>query len=62
MVGVPEHLIMAQVGHKKSDTTKKHICIPNRWEENVAMKLGLEETSLCAPELAKFSGVTAYPS
>ena len=41
MVGVPEHLIMAQAGHKKSDTTKKYIRIANKWTDNAAMKLGL---------------------
>lgn len=39
IVGVPEHLIMAQAGHKKSDTTKKYIRIANKWQENAAMKL-----------------------
>lgn len=41
MVGVPEHLIMAQAGHKKSDTTKKYIRIANKWTDNAAIKLGL---------------------
>jgi integrase len=41
MVGVPEHLIMIQAGHKKSDTTKKYIRIANKWTENAAIKLGL---------------------
>jgi len=39
--GVPEHLIMAQAGHKKSDTTKKYIRIANKWKDNAAIKLGL---------------------
>lgn len=39
--GVPEHLIMAQAGHKKSDTTKKYIRIANKWTENAAIKIGL---------------------
>lgn len=41
MVGVPEHLIMIQAGHKKSDTTKKYIRIANKWTDNAAIKLGL---------------------
>lgn len=39
--GVPEHLIMAQAGHKKSDTTKKYIRIANKWTDNAAIKIGL---------------------
>ena len=39
--GVPEHLIMAQAGHKKSDTTKKYIRIADKWTENAAIKIGL---------------------
>jgi integrase len=41
MQGVPEHLIMAQAGHKKSDTTKKYIRTANKWKENAAIKIGL---------------------
>jgi site-specific recombinase XerD len=41
MQGVPEHLIMAQAGHKKSDTTKKYIRIANKWKDNAAIKIGL---------------------
>lgn len=41
MVGVPEHLIMAQTGHKKRDTLDKYIRIANKWTNNAAMKLGL---------------------
>jgi integrase len=41
MQDVPEHLIMAQAGHKKSDTTKKYIRIANKWKENAAIKIGL---------------------
>lgn len=41
MQGVPEHLIMAQAGHKKSDTTKKYIRIANKWTDNAAIKIGL---------------------
>lgn len=41
IVGVPEHLIMAQAGHKKSDTTKKYIRIANMWQDCAAIKLGL---------------------
>jgi integrase len=41
MVGVPEHLIMAQTGHKKRDTLDKYIRIANKWTDNAAMKLGL---------------------
>jgi integrase len=41
MAGVPEHLIMAQAGHKKSDTTKKYIRIANKWIDNAAIRLGL---------------------
>lgn len=38
---VPEHIIMRQTGHKKSDTIKKYIRIGNRWRENAATKVGL---------------------
>ena len=41
IAGVPEHLIMSQAGHKKSDTTKKYIRIANKWTENAAIKIGL---------------------
>lgn len=41
MLGVPEHLIMAQAGHKKSDTTKKYIRITNKWKDNAAIQIGL---------------------
>ena len=39
--GVPEHIIMRQTGHKKSDTIKKYIRIGNMWQENAASKVGL---------------------
>lgn len=38
---VPLHLIMAQVGHTKIETTLKYIRIANKWKENAAMKIGL---------------------
>lgn len=41
LVGVPEYQIMAQAGHKKSDTTKKYIRLANKWNDNAAIKLGL---------------------
>lgn len=41
LAGVPEHLIMEQTGHKKSDTVKKYIRIANKWKENATLKLGL---------------------
>jgi site-specific recombinase XerD len=39
--GVPEHIIMKQTGHKKSDTIKKYIRLGTVWEENAAYKVGL---------------------
>ena len=39
--GVPEHAIMAQTGHKKSDTIKKYIRETDKWKNNAAMRLGL---------------------
>lgn len=39
--GVPEHVIMAHTGHKKSDTLKKYIRETNKWKNNAATKLGL---------------------
>lgn len=39
--GVPEHLIMAQTGHKKRDTLDKYIRRTNRWQDNAAIKIGL---------------------
>lgn len=39
--GAPEHSIMAQTGHKKSDTLKKYIREADKWKNNAAMKLGL---------------------
>lgn len=39
--GVPEHAIMNQTGHKKSDTLKKYIREVNKWKNNASMKLGL---------------------
>lgn len=39
--GVPEHVIMAHTGHKKSDTLKKYIRQTNKWKDNAATKLGL---------------------
>lgn len=39
--GVPEHIIMAHTGHKKSDTLKKYIRQTNKWKDNAATKLGL---------------------
>ncbi len=41
IAGVPEHMIMRQTGHKKSDTIKKYIRIGNIWKENAAAKIGL---------------------
>lgn len=41
IAGVPEHMIMRQTGHKKSDTIKKYIRIGNIWKENAASKIGL---------------------
>lgn len=37
----PEHAIMSQTGHKKSDTLKKYIREVNKWKNNAATKLGL---------------------
>ena len=39
--GVPEHLIMEQTGHKKSDTLKKYIRESNKWGNSAATKIGL---------------------
>ena len=39
--GVPEHLIMNQTGHKKSDTVKKYIRLTNKWKDNAASRIGL---------------------
>jgi len=39
--GVPEHAIMRQSRHKKSDTVKKYIRIANMWQDCAATKLGL---------------------
>lgn len=39
--GVPEHAIMKQSRHKKSDTVKKYIRIANMWQDSAATKLGL---------------------
>ncbi len=41
MAGVPEHAIMRQTGHKKSDTLRKYIRPVNIWKENPASKVGL---------------------
>ncbi|MFI5343240.1 MAG: hypothetical protein ACHQUC_03370 [Chlamydiales bacterium] len=41
MQDVPEDLIMAQTGHRKSDTVKKYIRRANKWQENAVMRLGL---------------------
>lgn len=41
LAGVPEHQIMRQTGHKKSDTIKKYIRIISVWTENAAAKIGL---------------------
>ena len=41
LAGVPEHQIMRQTGHKKSDTIKKYIRISSVWTENAAAKIGL---------------------
>ncbi len=41
LAGVPEHEIMRQTGHKKSDTIKKYIRISSLWKENAASKIGL---------------------
>lgn len=38
---VPEHSIMSQTGHKKSDTVKKYIRLTDKWRDNAATKLGL---------------------
>jgi len=37
----PEHTIMDQTGHKKSDTLKKYIREVNKWKNSAALKLGL---------------------
>lgn len=39
--GVPEHAIMRQSRHKKSDTVKKYIRIANMWQDCAATKIGL---------------------
>ncbi|WP_249274977.1 tyrosine-type recombinase/integrase [Candidatus Protochlamydia amoebophila] len=39
--GVPEHLIMKQIGHKSSDTIRRYIRLGNMWMENAATKIGL---------------------
>jgi site-specific recombinase XerD len=39
--GVPEHAIMRQSRHKKSDTVKKYIRIANMWQDSAVTKLGL---------------------
>jgi site-specific recombinase XerD len=41
MMGVPEHAIMRQTGHKKSDTLKKYIRMGTLFEQNASGKLGL---------------------
>lgn len=41
IAGVPEHIIMRQTGHKKSDTIKRYIRLGNMWKENAASKVGL---------------------
>ncbi len=41
IAGVPEHLIMKQTGHKKSDTIKRYIRLGNMWTDNAATKIGL---------------------
>jgi integrase len=41
MKGVPEHSIMRQSRHKKSDTVKKYIRIASMWQDCAATKLGL---------------------
>lgn len=38
---IPEDLIMAQTGHKKSDTVKKYIRRANKWQDNAAIRIGL---------------------
>jgi integrase len=38
---IPEDLIMAQTGHKKSDTVKKYIRRANKWQDNAATRIGL---------------------
>lgn len=38
---VPEHSIMHQTGHKKSDTIKKYIRLTDKWKNNAATKIGL---------------------
>lgn len=38
---VPEHAIMRQTGHRKSDTLKKYIRIGTLWDGNAATKIGL---------------------
>lgn len=39
--GVPEHSIMRQSRHKKSDTLRKYIRMGSLWKDNAATKLGL---------------------
>lgn len=41
IAGVPEHVIMKQTGHKKTDTIKRYIRLGNMWKENAATKIGL---------------------
>lgn len=41
IAGVPEHIIMRQTGHKRSDTIKRYIRFGNMWQENAASKIGL---------------------
>lgn len=41
MKGVPEHSIMRQSRHKKSDTVKKYIRMASMWQDCAATKLGL---------------------
>lgn len=41
MNGIPEHAIMRQTGHKKSETLRKYIRIGILFEENAAAGVGL---------------------
>lgn len=41
IAGVPEHMIMRQTVHKKSDTIKKYIRLASMWKDNAATKVGL---------------------
>jgi integrase len=39
--GVPERAIMAQTGHKRTDTLRKYIRLGSLFRENAAAQVGL---------------------